>query len=69
MRYEQDLRVWLDTVQRRETCSQLLTIPDAAYEAGVRRLENELAAAHAPLVRVDHVCIVIIRGEKRPDWA
>jgi ubiquinone/menaquinone biosynthesis C-methylase UbiE len=67
LRYEQDLQVWLDMVQRRETCSQLLTIPDAAYEAGVRRLASELAAAHTPLVRLDHVCIVSIRGEKRTD--
>jgi len=67
LHYEQDLRLWLDTVQRRETCSQLLTIPDAAYAAGVRRLESELAAAHAPLVRMDHLCFVVIRGEKRTD--
>jgi ubiquinone/menaquinone biosynthesis C-methylase UbiE len=64
-RYEQDLRVWLDTVRRRDTCSQLLTIPDAAYEAGVRRLERELAAGHVPLLYTDHVCLVTIRGEKR----
>jgi len=64
LRYEQNLRLWLEIVRRRDTCSQLLTIPDAAYEAGVRRLEHELAAANAPLVRADHVCIVTIRGEK-----
>jgi ubiquinone/menaquinone biosynthesis C-methylase UbiE len=69
LRYEQDLRLWLDTVQRRETCSQLSTIPDAAYEAGVRRLKSELAAAPAPLVRMDHLCFVIIRGEKQTDCA
>jgi len=66
LRYEQNLRVWLDTVRRRrDTCSQLLTIPDAAYEVGVRRLEHELADANAPLVRADHLCFVTIRGEKR----
>jgi len=67
--YEQDLHVWLDTVRLRETCSQLLTISDAAYEAGVQRLERELAEGHAPLVRVDHVCLVTIRGEKRAGTA
>ena len=65
LRYEQNLRVWLDTVRRRDTCSQLLTIPDAAYEAGVRRLEHELADGSAPLARADHLCFVTIRGEKR----
>jgi SAM-dependent methyltransferase len=63
-RYEQNLRVWRETVRRRDTCSQLLTLPDAAYEAGVWRLEQEIAEGHAPLVRTDHVCIVTIRGEK-----
>src|SRR5215471_673781 len=65
LRYEQNLRVWLETVRRRDTCSQLLTIPDPAYEAGVRRLEHELAAGNAPLVRMDHLCFVTIRGEKQ----
>jgi ubiquinone/menaquinone biosynthesis C-methylase UbiE len=65
LRYEQNLRLWLDTVRRRDTCSQLLTIPDAAYEAGVRRLEHELAEGNAALVRADHLCFVTIRGEKQ----
>jgi ubiquinone/menaquinone biosynthesis C-methylase UbiE len=65
LRYEQNIRLWLDTVRRRDTCSQLLTIPDAAYEAGVRRLEYELAQGSAPLVRADHLCFVTIRGEKQ----
>jgi ubiquinone/menaquinone biosynthesis C-methylase UbiE len=69
LRYEQNVRRWLDTVRRRDTCSQLLTIPDAAYEAGVRRLEHELAAGSAPLVRADHLCFVTIRGEKPPGIA
>jgi ubiquinone/menaquinone biosynthesis C-methylase UbiE len=69
LRYEQNLRLWLDTVRRRDTCSQLLTIPDAAYEAGVRRLEHELAEGNAPLVRADHLCFVTIRGEKQTGTA
>lgn len=32
--YEQDVQVWLETVRRRDTCSQLLAISDVAYEAG-----------------------------------
>lgn len=69
LRSEQNLQVWLATVQRRETCSQLLTISDAAYEAGVHRLERELAEGRAPLMREDHVCLVTIRGEKRASTA
>jgi ubiquinone/menaquinone biosynthesis C-methylase UbiE len=65
LRYAQNLRVWFDTVRRRDTCSQLLTIPDAAYEAGVRRLAHELTEGNAPLVRADHLCFVTIRGEKQ----
>ena len=30
---EQDLSTWVETVRRRDTCSQLLAIPDEAYEA------------------------------------
>jgi ubiquinone/menaquinone biosynthesis C-methylase UbiE len=69
LRYQQDLREWLDTVRRRDTCSQLLTISDAAYEAGVQRLERELAEKHGPLVRENHICLVTIRGEKQTDTA
>jgi SAM-dependent methyltransferase len=65
LHYAQNLRLWLDTVRRRDTCSQLLTIPDAAYAAGVHRLEHELAEGSAPLVRTDHLCFVTIRGEKQ----
>jgi SAM-dependent methyltransferase len=65
LRYEQDLHVWLDTVRCRETCSQLLIISDAAYAAGMHRLERELVEGHGPRVREDHVCLVTIRGEKR----
>jgi ubiquinone/menaquinone biosynthesis C-methylase UbiE len=64
LRYRQDLRVWLDTVRRRHTCSQLLTIPEAAYQAGVQRLERALAEGRVPVAQEDHVCVVTIRGEK-----
>jgi hypothetical protein len=40
--YQQNLRLWLDIVRRRDTCSQLMAIPDEAYTAGLRRLEQEL---------------------------
>lgn len=65
LHYEQNLRHWLDVVRRRDTCSQLMAIPDAAYAAGLSRLERELAAGTGPPVRPDHLCLVTIRGEKR----
>ncbi len=69
LRYEQDLRVLLDTARRRDICSQLMAIPDAAYEAGLERLEQELACDSAPPVRADHLCVVTIRGDKVTDNA
>jgi ubiquinone/menaquinone biosynthesis C-methylase UbiE len=65
LRYEQDLRELIETARRRDTCSQLQAIPDAAYVAGLRRLERELADPAAPKRRADHLCMVNIRGEKR----
>jgi hypothetical protein len=58
------LRVLLDTARPRDICSQLMAIPDAAYEAGLGRLEQEVACESAPLIRADHLCIVTIRGDK-----
>jgi ubiquinone/menaquinone biosynthesis C-methylase UbiE len=67
LRFEQDLRLWLDTVRRRDTNSQLMAISDAAYEAGIRRLESEVADESAPQVRVDHLCLLSIRGDRGRD--
>jgi ubiquinone/menaquinone biosynthesis C-methylase UbiE len=64
VRFEQNLSDWLDTVRRRDICSQLQAIPDAAYAAGLRRLERAVADPTAPRVRADHLCLVTIRGEK-----
>jgi hypothetical protein len=33
----QNLSAWLEIVRRRDTCSQLQTISDAAYQAGLKR--------------------------------
>jgi len=67
LRVQQDLRAWLKEVRQRRTCSQLLAIPDAAYEAGLRRLTQELADQSSPVIRENHLCLVTIRGEKRRD--
>jgi hypothetical protein len=44
-----------------------MAIPDNAYDAGVRRLESEVADSHIPKVRLDHICLITIRGEKTAD--
>jgi ubiquinone/menaquinone biosynthesis C-methylase UbiE len=64
LNFEQNLLTWIEIVRRRDTCSQLLAIPDVAYEAGVDRLERELGDGTAPQLRADHLCLVTIRGEK-----
>jgi len=64
LRFEQDLRVWLDTVRRRDTNSQLMAISDHSYEAGIHRLASELADADTPKLRADHLCLITVRGEK-----
>jgi len=62
--FEEDLLSCLETVQRRDTCSQLLAISDNAYEAGLRRLTRELASRSGPVLRDNHLCLVTFRGEK-----
>jgi ubiquinone/menaquinone biosynthesis C-methylase UbiE len=60
---EQDLSTWLAIVRRRDTCSQLLAISDAAYQEGVKRLERDIADSKIPRSRKNHLCLVTIRGE------
>jgi ubiquinone/menaquinone biosynthesis C-methylase UbiE len=64
LHFQQNLSTWIEIVRRRDTCSQLLAIPDTAYEAGVRRLEREVDEGTAPQVRADHLCLLTISGEK-----
>jgi SAM-dependent methyltransferase len=64
LHFEQNLAAWLAIVRRRDTCSQLQVIPDGDYEAGIKRLEHELAEASAPRMRADHLCLLTIRGDK-----
>jgi len=64
LHFEQDLPAWLEIVRRRDTCSQLQATPEAAYVAGVRRLERELEDGSGPRLRPDHICLITIRGEK-----
>ena len=62
--FEQNLSDWRATLRRRDICSQLQAISDADYAAGLRRLEDELAAPTKPRTRPDHLCFVTIRADK-----
>ncbi len=52
----------LEIVRRRDTCSQLQAIPEAAYQAGVERLARDAIDPNLPPSRDDHLCLVTIRG-------
>jgi hypothetical protein len=41
-----------------------MAISDRSYEAGIHRLEAELADPEAPKMRPDHVCLITVRGGK-----
>jgi ubiquinone/menaquinone biosynthesis C-methylase UbiE len=61
---EQDLRVWLDMVRRRDFNSQLMAISDRAYEDGIARLERQMADGGSARVRTERLCLLTIRGDK-----
>jgi hypothetical protein len=64
IRYQQDMHDWFDEVRTRGTCSHLLAIPDAAYEAGLDRLTRDLASHGDWFTRQNHVCLVTVKGAK-----
>jgi ubiquinone/menaquinone biosynthesis C-methylase UbiE len=64
LRNERDLATFLEGLRRRDRNSSLLTLSDTAYEAGLRRLESELADPSAPRSRTNHRCVVTVRGDK-----
>ena len=55
LRFSCTLGEFLATVQRRDTCSQLLTIADAAYANGLQRLD--IAARRCPRRRFRRICV------------
>jgi ubiquinone/menaquinone biosynthesis C-methylase UbiE len=66
LRFEHDLADFLETALRRENNSQLLTLSDADYEAGLQHIRQELAAPNRASKHVDHLCFVTICGDKPP---
>jgi hypothetical protein len=62
---ERDLAELLSAVRFRERNSQLLSLFDAAYEAGLRRIERDLDNQQTRKVRSDHLCFVTVRGDRR----
>ncbi|HEV2187601.1 MAG TPA: methyltransferase domain-containing protein [Stellaceae bacterium] len=65
-RADRDLAAFLEVVRRRDGNSQLLTLSETAYEAGLRSLEREVADNNAPRLRTDHLCFITIHGDKPP---
>jgi ubiquinone/menaquinone biosynthesis C-methylase UbiE len=63
--YEQDLREFLDDMRRRDACSQLMTISDVDYHAGLRQLEMEIdQAGNQRMMGRSHICFLTIRADK-----
>ena len=65
VRRERELADLLSAVQFRERNSQLLSLSDAAYEAGLRRIEHDLNNPRTHKVRLDHLCFVTVRGNRQ----
>jgi ubiquinone/menaquinone biosynthesis C-methylase UbiE len=63
LHFDQNLPAWLEVIRRRDTCSQLQAISDAAYRAGVKRLRRDIADPDLPRSRNDQLCLVTIRGD------
>jgi len=50
--------------RHRERNSQLLSLSEAAYEAGLQRIERDLDNPQTPKARADHLCFVTVRGNR-----
>jgi SAM-dependent methyltransferase len=62
---ERDLGELLSAMRFRERNSQLLSLSDAAYAAGLQRIESDLDNQQTHRVRSDHLCFVTVRGNRR----
>ena len=61
---DHDLAAFLDAARRRDNNSQLMALTDAAYEAGLSRIERDLSAAGGHRDYADHLCFLTVRGDK-----
>ena len=61
---ERDLAELLSAVRFRGRNSQLLSLSDAAYAAGLRRIERDLDEPQTPKVRDDLLCFITVRGDR-----
>lgn len=64
IRADRDLAEFLEGLRRRDRNSQLLTLSDAGYEAGLARIAREIRDPGAPKMRSDHLCFVTISADK-----
>ena len=62
---ERDLAELLSAMRFRERNSQLLSLSDAAYAAGLRRIERDLDDPQTPKVRAEYLSFVTVRGDRR----
>jgi len=61
---DEDLATYLPYVSQRHTASQLLAISDAAYDAGLRRVRDELTSAGGHAVVRSQFVIITVTGDK-----
>lgn len=64
IRYEHALAEFLGTARRRENNSQLISLSDAAYAAGLSAIERDSNDPDTPSVRPDHLCFLTISSDK-----
>jgi ubiquinone/menaquinone biosynthesis C-methylase UbiE len=62
LHFEHDLAELLAAARHREANSQLLSLSDAAYDAGLRRIERDIGDPRRPQIRDDHLCFATVRG-------
>jgi hypothetical protein len=62
---ERDLAELPSAMRFRERNSQLLSLSDASYAAGLRRIEHDLDNPQGQKARADHLCFVTVRGDRR----
>jgi SAM-dependent methyltransferase len=62
---ERDLAELLSAVRFRERNSQLLSLSDSAYAAGLRRIERDLDDPQTPKMCAEHLCFLTMRGDRR----